>query len=204
MPQTKPKRRFIVREHFKLRDKLTYANVMVTILAFIVLGGGAAFAALGKGTVGTPQLKRNSVKVGKIGPEAVKAGKMAKSSIASDRLRNAVVSGEKIANFAVTSPKIAGSAVNQEKIAGDAIGGGQLKDIITRQDSVNSAASGAFAQDVQCAPGEQPVSTGAELTNPSTAWLTSVTLQGGGARASAMNIFGNPTTLVVFAYCLQG
>jgi hypothetical protein len=192
-----------VREHFKLRDKLTYANVMVTILAFIVLGGGAAFAALGKNTVGTKQLKRNSVKVGKIGPEAVKAGKMAKNSIATDRLRNAVVSGEKLANFAVTNPKIANSAVNQEKLAGDAIGGGQLKDIVTRQNAVNSAGIGAFAQTVQCAPGEQPISAGAELTNPNTAWLSSVTLQGGGARASARNFLGAPTTLVVFAYCLQ-
>jgi hypothetical protein len=30
----------------RLRSHLTYANVMVTILAFVVLGGGTAFAAL--------------------------------------------------------------------------------------------------------------------------------------------------------------
>jgi hypothetical protein len=52
----------------RLRGKLTYANVMVTILAFVVLGGGAAVAAgqLGKNTVGTRQLKREAVTSAKV------------------------------------------------------------------------------------------------------------------------------------------
>ncbi len=33
-----------------IRSKLTYANVMVTILAFIALGGGTAFAASKRAT----------------------------------------------------------------------------------------------------------------------------------------------------------
>ena len=43
--------------------KLTYANVMVTLLAFVVLCGGGAYAAgqLGKKSVGTKQLKKNAV-----------------------------------------------------------------------------------------------------------------------------------------------
>ena len=202
-----------MREHFKLRNKLTYANVMSSIAVFLVLGGGTAFA-LAKNSIGTRELKRNavnrailarnSVYPGKINLEAVKAGRIAKNAIARDRLRNGVVSAEKLDNFAVTNPKIASSAVNQEKIAGDAIGTSQLKDVITRQASVDSSVAGAFAQQVKCGSGEQPVSAGAELTNPSTAWLSSVTVQPEGAAATAMNIFGSPTTLVVFAYCLQG
>ncbi|HEX6602362.1 MAG TPA: hypothetical protein VF030_06925 [Solirubrobacterales bacterium] len=52
----------------RMREKLTYANVMVTILAFVVLGGGAAVAAgqLGRNTVGTPQLKKNAVTSAKV------------------------------------------------------------------------------------------------------------------------------------------
>lgn len=52
----------------RLRGKLTYANVMVTILAFIVLCGGAAVAAdqLSKNTVGTKQLKRGAVTSAKV------------------------------------------------------------------------------------------------------------------------------------------
>jgi hypothetical protein len=52
----------------RLRGKLTYANAMVTILAFIVLCGGVAVAAgqLGKNTVGTKQLKRGAVTSAKV------------------------------------------------------------------------------------------------------------------------------------------
>jgi len=46
----------------RLKGKLSYANVMVTILAFIVLGG-AAYAAtkLPKNSVGTKQIKNGAV-----------------------------------------------------------------------------------------------------------------------------------------------
>jgi hypothetical protein len=52
----------------RFRSKLTYANVMVTLLAFVVLCGGVAVAAveLGRNTVGTPQLKRNAVTSAKV------------------------------------------------------------------------------------------------------------------------------------------
>lgn len=44
----------------KVRQRLSYANVMSTIAVFLVLGGGAAFAAtqLPKNSVGTKQLKK--------------------------------------------------------------------------------------------------------------------------------------------------
>ncbi len=45
------------------RSNLTYANVVSTLCLFLLLGGGAAFAAshLGKNSVGTKQLKANAV-----------------------------------------------------------------------------------------------------------------------------------------------
>lgn len=51
-----------MRTRKQLGEKLTYANVMVTILAIIVLGGGVAYGAsqLGKNSVGTKQLKKNA------------------------------------------------------------------------------------------------------------------------------------------------
>jgi hypothetical protein len=48
----------------RLRGNLTYSNVMVTILALVVLGGGTAYAAsemLPKGSVGTKQIKKAAV-----------------------------------------------------------------------------------------------------------------------------------------------
>jgi hypothetical protein len=55
-----------------LRSKLTYANVMVTILAFAVLAGGTAYAAtqLPKNSVGAKQLKKGAVKPGKLSRSA--------------------------------------------------------------------------------------------------------------------------------------
>lgn len=48
--------------------KLTYANVVSTLCLFLLLGGGAAFAAsqLGKNSVGTKQLRKNSVTSAKV------------------------------------------------------------------------------------------------------------------------------------------
>jgi hypothetical protein len=62
----------------KLRSKLTYANVISTICLFLVLGGGAAFAAtqLPKNSVGSRQLKANSVTAAKIKNGAVTGAKL--------------------------------------------------------------------------------------------------------------------------------
>ncbi|MGA8744726.1 MAG: hypothetical protein WB507_02545 [Solirubrobacterales bacterium] len=65
-----------------LRGHLTYANVMVTILAFIVLGGVAyAAGALPKDSVGTKQLKNGAVTAAK-----VKEGSLTGAQIASSTL----------------------------------------------------------------------------------------------------------------------
>jgi len=47
----------------RLKGKLTYANVISTLCLFLLLGGGAAFAAskLGKNSVGTKQIKNGAV-----------------------------------------------------------------------------------------------------------------------------------------------
>ena len=47
----------------RLRPRLSYANVMVTLLAVLVLGSGAAYAGvqLAKDSVGTRQLKKGAV-----------------------------------------------------------------------------------------------------------------------------------------------
>ncbi len=111
-----------------IRRRLTYANVMSSLAVFMVLCGGAAFAAnqLPKNSVGPKQLKknavktgdiaRNSVKTGKLGPEAAKAGKIAKNAIPTNRIRNGAVSNAKVGGGAITGDKIAGSAVTGDKI----------------------------------------------------------------------------------------
>lgn len=67
----------------KLREKLTYANVISTLALFLVLTGGAAYAAshLGKNSVGTKQLKKNAVTSAKIKNGAVTGAKVKLSSL---------------------------------------------------------------------------------------------------------------------------
>ncbi|HTR74020.1 MAG TPA: hypothetical protein VMH33_02020 [Solirubrobacterales bacterium] len=60
----------------RLRAKLTYANVMVTILAVVVIGGGSAYAAsqaLPANSVGTRQIQAKAVTPGKLSYSAKKA-----------------------------------------------------------------------------------------------------------------------------------
>lgn len=67
-----------------MRPKLTYANVMVTLLAFVVLCGGGAYAAgqlLGKNSVGTKQLKKNSVTSVKVKDGSLKPKDFAKGAL---------------------------------------------------------------------------------------------------------------------------
>ncbi|HTR74667.1 MAG TPA: hypothetical protein VMH33_05345 [Solirubrobacterales bacterium] len=57
----------------RLGEKLTYSNVMVTILAILVLGGGTAYATarmLPKNSVGTRQIKDDSVTPAKLSQSA--------------------------------------------------------------------------------------------------------------------------------------
>jgi hypothetical protein len=71
-----------------LRRHLTYANVVATISAFVVLCGGAAFAAnqLGKNSVGKKQLKAN----------AVTTAKIKKNAVTKAKIRNGAVDGTKV------------------------------------------------------------------------------------------------------------
>jgi hypothetical protein len=68
-----------------LRGKLTYANVMVTILAFVVLGGGGAYAAstLGKNSVGTRQLKAGAVTGAKVKDNSLTGADIDASTLAN-------------------------------------------------------------------------------------------------------------------------
>ena len=67
----------------RLRSKLTYANVISTLVLFLVVAGGSAFAAgkLGKNTVGTKQIKNNAITAVKIKDGAVTSSKIALSGL---------------------------------------------------------------------------------------------------------------------------
>jgi len=168
----------------QIRKRLTYANVMSSIAVFLVLGGGAAFAAtqLPKNSVGSPQIKKNAVKtgdiarnavrVGKLAPEAAKAGKIAKNAIVTNRLRNNAVATDKIQNDAVTTDKVANDAITGDKVNEGTLG--------TVPNAVNAenAAPPAFAR---------------------------ITAPGGADAANSKNVAdANVTKVGTGAYCFNG
>jgi hypothetical protein len=176
----------------QIRKRLTYANVMSSIAVFLVIGGGAAIAAdvLPPNSVGTPQLKKNAVKTGKVGPEAIKAGKLAKNAVATNRIRDnavtaekipngaivtdkigdaAVTSGklakdsvltDKIADEAVTTGKIAKEAVLADKIANGAVTGGKIGAITVQTEKVTVLANSGGSANADCPAGQRAISGG--------------------------------------------
>jgi hypothetical protein len=55
----------------RVRERLTYANVIATTALFVALGGGA-YALEGRNTVDAGDLKKNAVKPPEIAKNAVK------------------------------------------------------------------------------------------------------------------------------------
>ncbi len=88
----------------QIRKRLTYANVMSSIAVFLVLGGGAAYAAekigsneLENGAVTTTKIQRSAVTRAKIKAKAINTAKIAKGAVTYARLADGAVSIEKLA-----------------------------------------------------------------------------------------------------------
>jgi hypothetical protein len=103
-----------------VRDKLSYANIVSTICLFLLLGGGAAYAAshLGKNSIGTKQLKKNAVTTAKIKNEAVTTEKIKNGSVTSGKLANGSVGGAQlqansISGGNVQAGSLTGANINQ-------------------------------------------------------------------------------------------
>jgi hypothetical protein len=113
-----------------IRTRLTYANVMSTIAVFLVLGGGAAFAAaqLGKNTVGTKQLKKNAVTAAKIKSGAVNSAKVADGSLTGVDIADGSIGGGDIADLAISTAKLGDNSVNSAKVQDKSLKGGDIAD----------------------------------------------------------------------------
>src|SRR6186997_433153 len=122
--------RLLKETHLKqIRERLTYANVLSSIVVVLVLGGATAFAAaqLGKNTVGTKQLKKNAVTAAKIKKAAVNGAKLADGSVTGAKLADGAVSKGKLGTDAVTEAKIKNGAVTGGKLADNSVSSGKLQ-----------------------------------------------------------------------------
>lgn len=87
----------------RLRARLSYATVVSAISVFLLLAGGAAFAAggLGKNSVGSKQLKKNSVTAAKLKKNSVSAAKIRKNAVTGAKFGQGAV-GAKALDLAST------------------------------------------------------------------------------------------------------
>ena len=88
----------------QIRKRLTYANVMSSVAVFLILGGGAAFAA--------KKIGRNELRGG-----AVTTTKIKKSAVTTSKIKPNAITSAKIANGAVMNAKIAAGSVDATKLA---------------------------------------------------------------------------------------
>jgi hypothetical protein len=112
----------------QIRKRLTYANVMSSIAVFLVIGGATAFAALGKNTVGSKQLKKNAVTAAKIKKNAVTTPKIKNGAVTAPKLAAGAVGSSALGAGSITNDKLAEGAVTGNKIAGGTIGRGNLSE----------------------------------------------------------------------------
>lgn len=91
-----------------IRQRLTYANVMSTVAVFLLLGGGAAFAAkkIESRKIGSGQLRGASVTTAKIKRGAVTPSKIRKGAVKANKISIGAVTNAKLANGAVTLEKL--------------------------------------------------------------------------------------------------
>lgn len=95
----------------KLREKLTYSNVIASVALFAALSGVAVAAGLPKNSVGQNQLKKGAVTAAKIKKGAVTSGKLGAKSVVAGKLGPNAVTPGNIVNGGITTAKIGGGAV---------------------------------------------------------------------------------------------
>ena len=82
--------------------RLSYANVVSTLALFLVVAGGAAYAArVPKKSVGPGQLKANAVTTAKIKANAITTRKIKKNAVATAKIKDSAIESAKIADGSV-------------------------------------------------------------------------------------------------------
>lgn len=90
------------------RPRFTYANIVSTVALFLVLGGGAAYAA---GEIHSGDIAPKAVKSSDLAPGAVRTANVFKRAIVSGKLALGAVRSNQIADRAVSEKQIGAGAV---------------------------------------------------------------------------------------------
>src|SRR3954471_18785274 len=112
-----------------IRSHLTYANVMVTILAFLVLGGGTAVALDGSNTVFSDDIVNGEVRNADIGTSEVKANNVAPDSLGSAKIADRSVKNADLGLGASSSNTIADGGIQAVDVKNNTLTGTQIDEL---------------------------------------------------------------------------
>jgi hypothetical protein len=104
----------------RLRRHLTYANVMVTVLAFVVLTGGAAYAA---NTIFSSDIVDGEVKGVDIGNNQVRSADVRDDSLSGGGLIGADLQADSVAAIEVQP-----NSIDEDEIVNDSLSGADIAD----------------------------------------------------------------------------
>jgi hypothetical protein len=90
----------------QVRFKRPSPALIVAIVALVAALTGTAWAALGKNSVGSKQLKKNAVVSAKIKKNAVTANKIRNNAVTTNKIQDGAVTTSKLKDGAVTGAKV--------------------------------------------------------------------------------------------------
>ena len=92
----------------RIQDRLTYANVVSTLALFLVLSGGAAFAA---SKIRSSDIANGAVKTSKLHQRAITSGKLGLGAVRSNQIADGAVSAAQVAPGSIGAAQIGPGAV---------------------------------------------------------------------------------------------
>jgi hypothetical protein len=100
-----------------LARRLTYANLMSTLVVFLALGGAGVYAAAKSSQkIGSTQIKAAAITTAKLKNAAVDASRLRDGAVAEAKLFAGSASTAKLADGAISSVKIGADAVTGERV----------------------------------------------------------------------------------------
>jgi hypothetical protein len=205
--------------HRLIRHRPSPALVVACLALLVALGGSsvAAVNALGRNTVGAPQIKPNAVSTSELRNGAVTNAKLHANAVTGLKVRNhSLTAADFIAGTLPAGPQGPAGPAGPAGAAGPA---GTIGPITVRQGSVavpgGVAQNGAYDTEtvsVNCNPGEKAISAGSGWSDDAadrelwTQRLTPLITNGSvtGYRGTGGNDSGNASTFTLYVLCYTG